>query len=284
LERLRAGGKGSTRQDLPQVSIVTAREKSNSELQGSPNDERISNSLEMEFVKLPRTNVWMCVHETRIKDWEEYSKEVPSERIHPSLLLFRGKHVGETGEHPVVRVSALEAEAFVKWLNQREANPWKYYRLPTDHEWSVAVGIGECEDERATPERNAKRWKNKKPVYPWGNQWPPPKGSGNYADETAKGAFPNWDVISGYWDGYATTSPVKRFAPNSLGIYDLGGNCWEWTSSLWDGKNAGWRVLRGGSWGNKSEPELRSSCRIFRDPTTRYLSVGLRCVLVTSDG
>jgi len=51
--------------------------------------------------------------------------------------------------------------------------------------------------------------------YPWGPDFPPPPDAGNYHSRLKCGNFPE-------------TSPVGSFAPNKLGIFDLGGNVWEW--------------------------------------------------------
>lgn len=116
-------------------------------------------------------------------------------------------------------------------------------------------------------------------MYPWGTQWPPPRGAGNYADETAKWAFPNWGVIEGYDDGYATTSPVGSFQANRFGLHDLGGNVWEWCEDFYDGQS-GARVLRGASWYSHDPGNLLSSYRVYDPPEYRSYIFGFRVVLV----
>jgi formylglycine-generating enzyme required for sulfatase activity len=104
---------------------------------------------------------------------------------------------------------------------------------------------------------------------------------GNYADKSgqrARGA-----VIENYNDGFAQTSPAGTFKPNALGIYDLGGNIWEWCAEGYKGDVAGagrdWGVLRGGSWATSNRTELQSSYRNVVDRNERDVIYGFRCVL-----
>ena len=133
-----------------------------------------------------------------------------------------GLPVGGGDDHPVVNLNWQDAAAFCEWLSKKEGID---YRLPTDQEWSCAVGIGEREPKDATPEALTMEFPGE---YPWGREWPPPKGAGNFADAAYHEKFPNEKSIEGYSDGFPTTSPVRSFPPNKLGIYDLVGNVWQW--------------------------------------------------------
>jgi formylglycine-generating enzyme required for sulfatase activity len=179
-----------------------------------------------------------------------------------------------------------DAQAFCAWLTERERKAGKIgaterYRLPSDHEWSCAVGIGEREDAAKLPSEKHQRIAD---VFPWGSAWPPPEGAGNYAGEElqpllAAGKFP-WlkSVPPGYHDGFAETSPVGSFAANRLGLYDLGGNAWEWCEDWWD-KEQKDRVLRGAAWESSSRGGLLSSYRRAHAPSTPDMVVGFRVVL-----
>ncbi len=101
------------------------------------------------------------------------------------------------------------------------------YRLPTDAEWSVAVGLGK---ERGNTPREKSGLK--KGGYPWGNYGPPRKGAGNY--------FGSLKVDKFYY-----TSPAGSFAANKLGLHDMGGNVWEWCEDWYDPSEKKYRVWRG---------------------------------------
>ena len=90
----------------------------------------------------------------------------------------------QTMDDPVVNVSWEDAKAFCGWLSGKEGYG-KRYRLPTDHEWSCAVGIGDRENADATPKSKDNRMAD---VFPWGEQWPPPDDAGNYFGEECKTA------------------------------------------------------------------------------------------------
>jgi formylglycine-generating enzyme required for sulfatase activity len=72
------------------------------------------------------------------------------------------------------------------------------------------------------------------------------------------------------------TAPVGSKVPNDLGIYDLFGNVWEWTNTLYK-KNNGFRVLRGGSWINAAAYG-RMAYRDYGAPAGRRNAAGFRLV------
>ena len=85
------------------------------------------------------------------------------------------------------------------------------------------------------------------------------------------------------------TSPTNFFEPNPFGLYDILGNIWEWTGSIYEapyqGKEQhcvtrdemGLRVIRGGAW--DIEPKLiRASYRGKYLPDARGNDVGFRLI------
>jgi formylglycine-generating enzyme required for sulfatase activity len=180
----------------------------------------------------------------------------------------------------VVKVNWADAVAFCKWLTDKEHDEnvlenRQEYRLPTDPEWSAAVGLKN--EGGATPETRDGKIRNE---FPWGKQWPPPAGSGNYADKAAQRA--RGGVLDNYSDGFAQTSPSGSFKPNAAGIYDLGGNVWEWCAEGYKGESTSgrdWGVLRGGSWATGKRAEMQSSYRNVVDRNERDVIYGFRCVL-----
>ena len=232
------------------------------------------NSLGMKCVPVKITEehgfgqkVLFSIWETRVHDYRKFAagkSEVDGEWTRPGFTQ------GE--DHPVVNVSWEDAVAFCEWLTGQERSAGRIsatakYRLPTDHEWSCAVGIGAREDSVAIP---ASKNNIGGAIFPWGQEWPPPLNAGNYGGSLNV-------------DSYAYTSPVGSFAANGSGIHDLGGNVWEWCEDWYDDKKT-YRVVRGGSWGNFGELSLRSSFRGLGRPSSRGVNGGCRCVLVVSGG
>ena len=103
--------------------------------------------------------------------------------------------------YPMVNVNWYEAQAFCEHYG---------WRLPTEIEWEYAAKNG------------AKNW-----PYSFGQFWDPRKCS-------CYGAVRNDSPLFAKAFRMASAGiilPVASFNPNPLGIYDLTGSVWEWTSS-----------------------------------------------------
>ena len=224
-----------------------------------------TNSLGMEFVEVPcgGKNLLFACLETQ-----------------EAQLAAYGQQPGDGAARPAAQVSWTEAVAFCDWLTDKEQKAGligsnQRYRLPTDHEWSCAVGIGDLETAHESPEAKDGRIASR---YPWGTQWPPPRGAGNLCGRESKSDFPD-HFIAKYHDGLSGGQLAsKASAANELGIYDLGGSLWEWCQDRFR-EGTDWRVLRGGSWKSNRPQTLLSSHRTHDPESYRSDSVGFRCVL-----
>lgn len=109
-----------------------------------------------------------------------------------------GSSIGGRDDHPVVHVSWDDATAYARWMGKR---------LPTEAEWEYAARGGLHQKQ-----------------FAWGDEWQP---QGRHMANTFQGEFPSRAVAQ---DGFLRTSPVKAFAPNGYGLFDMAGNVWQWTS------------------------------------------------------
>jgi hypothetical protein len=240
--------------DPQQQTFLAARfEKSPGPAPGQP----FTNSLGMKFV--PLGDIRICVWETRVQDYAAFL-QATGRRYEPTDFQ-------QAANHPIVKVNWFDAIAFCKWLTEKERDEnvieeRQAYRLPTDKEWSLAAGLQN--EPGGTPQARDGKLKNE---FPWGKQWPPPAGAGNYGSLQKHGA----------------TSAVGSFKPNSLGVHDLGGNVWEWCADTYKGGTTptgrDWGVLRGGSWATTNRLEMQSSYRNVIDRNDRDVIYGFRCVL-----
>jgi len=234
------------------------------------------NTLGMKFVPVPDSGVLFCIHEVRYKDYAAYAAEAQGVDDSWKDQTCDGYTLTErTEDHPVMKVSWEDAQKFCAWLSKKEG---KIYRLPTDREWSYAVGIGQEEkwESDTTPATVTKN----QTEFPWGNQWPPPEGGGNFSDDSRKAKAPRGDAqyLIGYDDGFPSTAPVMSFKPNKFGLFDMGGNVWEWCEDWYD-KTQKDRVLRGGAWGNGVRGNLLLSYRAHYPPGHRHFNHGFRLVV-----
>lgn len=222
-------------------------------------DQPFINSLGMKFVPVEivgasptAAKVLVSVWETRVKDYQEFV--TATNREWPKADFPQGD------DHPAVKVTWEDANAFCEWLSNKEN---REYRLPLDHEWSCAIGIGGGSEKAEVAARDKSAIVKR---YLWGKEWPPAQGFGNFSESMGVDTFPK-------------TSPVGSFAPNNWGLYDLGGNVWEWCSDAWE-KEKPIRVLRGGSWTEDDQLKLNASYRYQGLPTIRYDDYGFRVVLL----
>ena len=215
------------------------------------------NGLGMKFVPLD-TDLMACIWETRVKDYKTWLRETKQPEA-------KSAPFEQTDMHPVVNVSREKAQAFCEWLTKRELSKERIsqnhvYRLPSDLEWSLMVGLNDEDVDVSPGTRDAR----KKEVFPWGETWAEANVPGNFSDMTAA-LSPDVDVdrtIAGYDDGFVHTAPVGSYDPNDLGIYDLSGNVQEWVGDSYSKHAQGQLgVLRGGGWNTYQKENLHSGAR-----------------------
>jgi serine/threonine protein kinase len=253
-----------------------------------------TNTLEMRFV--PLGNIHIAVWQTRLRDFNAFveatsydavggmSSVVVANGFKLNAMSWKNPGFAQTPEHPVVGVSWEDANQFCAWLTRKERSEgaltaFQSYRVPTDLEWSETVGLSR--EQGATPEERSGKIKG---IYPWGNSFPPPIDSANYAGSESRVDVPQtWTVIAGFHDAFPRTAPVSAFQANAHGLCCLGGNVWEWCLDKYN-RTMNWRTLRGGSWATSRAEETLSSYRRGYDPLFRSDDVGFRCVIASDGG
>lgn len=186
---------------------------------------------------------------------------------------WQHNHLGELADenNPVVHVTFDDAIAYVQWLS---ASTNKTYRLPSESEWEFAL--------RAKSET----------IYPFGKKLQDLR-QGNLSGALDK--MPNkrrWgNALPNYADGYWGLAPVRQYAAENYGTFDLQGNVSEWVEDCWHdtyrrapANGDAWvnpgctkRVVRGSSWLSAPD-QLRSSFRTSSKATTSNALIGFRVI------
>jgi formylglycine-generating enzyme len=128
----------------------------------------------------------------------------------------------ERADHPVTHVAFEDAQAYTRWAGKQ---------LPSEAEWEYAA-----------------RGRLDGAVFAWGHQERP---GGELMANFWQGEFPWRNTGAKGWRG---TTPVGLFPANGLGLYDVTGNVWEWTSDYYSPR------------GPASEATPRACCRPLLDP------------------
>jgi Sulfatase-modifying factor enzyme 1 len=162
-------------------------------------------------------------------------------------------------QHPVMNVTLAEAGQFCEWLTQVEGKA-RQYRLPTDEEWSWAVGIGELEaglspGQASGPPANKD---GRLTGFPWG------------ADSSVPAAVLSLPGLTGKQKALLPVTATWAL-PN--GLSGLEGNVREWVSTPYDSAT-NLAVARGGSWGDTDFAKATTSARATSNG--KHVTIGFR--------
>lgn len=235
--------------------------------------ERFTNALGMEFVAIPAGNFMMGCDQSSGDSCND--RELPRHPVQVEAFYMQTTEVTQAQFQavmnsnpsrfkgsglPVDSVTWHEAREFVQRLSQQEGCT-NCYRLPSEAQWEYAYRAGS------------------QTIWPHGN------------DQNSVQSFGHHNA--------SASQPVAMLLPNAWGLYDMGGNLWEWVEDCWHSSYNGasayatpWnsncekvgsaepRVLRGGSLLNNPDV-LRAAYRSNYSPVNRYDLVGFRVVRVS---
>jgi formylglycine-generating enzyme required for sulfatase activity len=242
--------------------------------------EKITNHIGMEFILVkpgsfvmgspkdePHRDANEILHTTKVlKSFYLQSTEVTIQQWETIIGKKTFSRKKGTKNTPVTKISFFDCQKFIKELNALNKG---VYRLPTEVEWEYACRAGT------------------KTAYSFGDTIDCSKAM--FANNSKKqpeciahfksrGFLPN------------QAAPVKSFAPNAWGFYDMHGNVWEWCSEPYQGYKIDkadreyepikteTRIKRGGSW-YKYGWYCRSANRAYAHPGAKFQTTGFRLVL-----
>ena len=215
-------------------NVISSGSQNTAQTSSPQNSDTYTNSIGMEFVKIPAGEFMMGAP---LGEVSENYEEGPVHKVTLAKSYYLGKYevtnkqwnsiisdlnYNDGDDLPVEGISWNKAQEFIKKLNQLESTD--KYRLPSEAEWEYACRAG-------TTTRYS------------------------FGDDQSK--------INDYASRRAGPSSVGQKKPNPWGLYDMYGNAREWCQDKWHGNydgapsdgsawesgNSSDRVIRGGDWG-----------------------------------
>jgi formylglycine-generating enzyme required for sulfatase activity len=177
-----------------------------------------------------------------------------------------GGYPPDMANYPIVDVTLADALAYCDWLSAKLGLP---ITLPTEFQWEKAA--------RGSDGR----------THPWGEALPRPELAHLKATHRLSLAYYLHNLLvrprrelarSGWYWRVGAPLPVGAIPQNvsPCGCYDMAGNIWEWTVSLYNEAAPDFHVVKGGSWGYSPQHtacNCRSACSITI-PSVEYHAQG----------
>ncbi len=241
--------------------------------------DKFTNSLGMEFVRVPKGKSWLGggggkpgtqevtisedfylgKFEVTQEEWQKVMGSVPSyfSRIGGGKVSVQNITDAELKRFPMEAVSWDQCQELIKLLNEKAKESGWVYRLPTATEWEYACRGGPMDDQAAS-------------------------GFDYYFREPTLQLLPEQANFQPSDKTKFLERPRKAgsYLPNRLGLYDMHGNVSEWCGDVVvDAKGVSQRVHCGGAW--FKHPDLcRAASRDVSPPSPGLANIGFRLARV----